>query len=191
MIRIHRAVEALWEPAEASVGPVTPPTPGKLSAQSHDVRVFKGALGLKSFNAPKGFVLRARSATDTHQVSKVSDVATTSFLPQTVHFLLDLAKERASGLLVAALPELEVSFVISEGRVRDLVFEGRSSLELIFADLLDPAVLERTAEMAAQANITVGEAVLRASLLPDEDAVEAVLAFVSTSFAGALGATGR
>ncbi len=117
-------------------------------------------------------------------------VQTSNFVPETVQSLLRLARERVSGILEARLPDLTASFVIDQGRVRDLVLSDQGTLEVVFSEILEPAVYQKARITAVRMACTAGEAVLQQGLIDENDAVEAVLAFVGSSFASVVTLTG-
>jgi tetratricopeptide (TPR) repeat protein len=117
---------------------------------------------------------------------RVSDSQTVAFMPGTVQSLLKLARERATGTITATLPELRASYALAEGRIRDVAFEGRDTLDLVFSEILDPPAYRQASKLAAKAKTTVGEAVLNEGLIDEDQAVDAVVAFVGTTLANVI-----
>ncbi len=116
----------------------------------------------------------------------MSAKSTTTFHPETARKLLGWAEERTTGTLRAALPETPATFLIEEGRLRDVAFENSDTLDLAFSQVLDAASYRKAAKAAAKEGCSVGTAILRLGLLDDSQAIEAVLAFLTGCISEAL-----
>ncbi|HNR98523.1 MAG TPA: tetratricopeptide repeat protein [Planctomycetota bacterium] len=119
-------------------------------------------------------------------MSEKTAASSSAFVAETVRFYLELARRRASGTVCVRLAEGRVVCSLDQGRIRDLAFDDRGTLERVFAPIVTPADLKKAHKLAAKNGISTGEAVLELGLLSDEQAAGAVLGFVTETFARTL-----
>ncbi|HAK94852.1 MAG TPA: hypothetical protein DCM87_07550 [Planctomycetes bacterium] len=121
-------------------------------------------------------------------MSQEAAASTSAFVPETVRFYLELARRCASGTISVQLGEGRVVCSLNQGRVRDLAFDDRSTLERVFSPIVAPADLKKAHKLAAKNGTSTGEAVLELGLVSEEQAADAVLGFVTETFARTLAA---
>ncbi len=109
-----------------------------------------------------------------------------TFIPETVRFLLGLARDCASGTLGVQFGEDRLVFSVNQGRVRDAAFPDESTLERVFAALVSPADHKKALKLAAKNGTSIGDAILELGLVDADRASDAVVGFLSDTFAQVL-----
>ena len=76
-------------------------------------------------------------------MSEKTAASSSAFVAETVRFYLELARRRASGTVCVRLAEGRVVCSLDQGRIRDLAFDDRGTLERVFAPIVTPADLKK------------------------------------------------